>query len=174
MLWKDIIDLAILHKQMTVSEISAKKWFNEGKKWLSYEYDTACNKFTTVYEVVNAPHTYELDPKCLRIKSVTDEGKNEMYYSADDTTITFNNNGIYSVVWLLEPSDFTGQTASPSIRTQFCPALAKYIASRELADYKPAKSGSLFSEFLSNAASVDRRLKRMSRTINPRPVPKFR
>lgn len=175
MIWKDILDLATLHKQMTISEVNAKKWFNEGKKYLSYEYDTACKRAKTQYVVDNPDTIFNLPSGCLRIKDVTDKDNQPyLYFSADDKEIQFKTVGTYNVVCLFETVDYKGATASPEIRTEYCPALAKYIASRELADLKSGKADSLFSEFLSSAASVDRRLKRMSRTINPRPVPRFR
>lgn len=170
------MDLAILHKQMLISDIYARKWFNEGKRYLSYEYDTACKRFTTIFEVVDSAHIYELSSGCLRIKSVIDENGDPYLYSvSDDATIRFKHNGKYSVTYLVEPADFTGLNISDTIRGQYHTALAKYIASRELADVKPSKAKDLYMEFLNDAASVDRRLKRMSKsTINPRPVPKFR
>lgn len=165
-----------MHKQMGISEVYAKKWFNEGKRFLSYEYDTACKKNTLTFNVLDESLVYNLPVECLRIKKVSDENGNDyISYAADDTTIRFSHKGTYPVVYLMETADFAGQTTTPEIRPQFWPALAIFIASRELADIKPSKSADLYAEFLASAASVDKRLKRMSKsTNNPRPVPKFR
>jgi hypothetical protein len=179
MVWKDIIDLAVLHKQMSISEVYAKKWFNEGKKKLAYEYDTACKKVPHSFTVTDATVSYDLPTGCLRIKSVKDSNNNKYTdFYADDTSISFEHEDVYNVVCLLEPDDFKGsiQTAEiPEIRPEFWPALAKYIASSELSDCKPSKATDLYNKFLSESETVDMRLKRMSKgTGIPRPVPKFR
>lgn len=177
MLWKKIIDQAILHKQMNIPDAYARAWFNEGKNKLAMKYDTSCKKVGSTYTVTEDGETLDLPSECLRVSNVLDSsGEKYRDFSTTDTDITFRHIGTYTVTCLFETSDFTGSTLSPEIRSEFCLPLAKYIASMELKDIKGGKSQELEMGFWMDADMANTRLLRMNKqgAGKSRPIPRFR
>ena len=177
MIWKKITDSAILHKQINIPDVYARAWFNEGKHKLSMKYDTCCKKVDSSVVVTIAGGSVLLPAGCLRISNVKDSsGQNYKLFSTNDTNIIFNHVDTYTVTGLFETSDYEGTTPEPEIRSEFCLAIAKYIAAMELKDIKAGKSQELTNEFWVDADMADTRLMRMNKqgAGKSRPVPRFR
>jgi len=174
MLWDEIYKSAVLDAEMKIPVTYAYKWFNEGKHKLSMEYDTALKPMDIIYTIEESDL---LPDGCLRISKVVDQHYNKYpFYYVDMTTkkITFQHSGVYTVTCLFETDDYRGEKPSPELRSEYCPCVAKYVASRHLKKINAQESRNLLSDFMSDASVIHTRLKRGAKTNNPRPVARFR
>lgn len=170
----EIMNLAIIDAGIAIPEAYGKRWLNEGLNELAIMFDSACLKGTSQIVCVDVNEYYNLPSGCLRIKEITDEDKdNYKDYIADESSIKFDSEGTYNLLYYKQPNDVTTTAETPGCHTLYHKALSNYVTHKALADKKPDKSNLYYSMFLTKSNSVDSRVKRM-KGKNYTPAPPFR
>ena len=165
---KLIVDQAIIHKDMPIDSVYARRWINEGMTELAIKYDSACVRETEEMECTDVLDEYPLPTGAKAVRRVYREDKNEYHdFMIDMGYIKFGNKGKYNVQYLRQPVNVKTESEEPEIHPDYHLLLSLFIASRELARVNKIdpKAPQLLQEFYFKADQVNNRLSNMKRGL---------
>lgn len=154
---------ANLHSGMVIADPVAILYANEAITKLATLYDSACKRETIVLTDVEIDAWVDLPADCLSIKEVRIDGDVSNRWIASQGQIKFPEDGPNeaTIEYLRKSNDIVSKTDVPEIHSQYHPAIALFVASRE----RSRKFGDqendaqrLMGEFIVESDNVDKRL----------------
>lgn len=173
----EIINQAIVHKEMSIDHIYGRTHLNEALHLLAMMYDSAKVRDTQSVVCSNTSTYYALPTDCikvLRVDSSDGEEYNKLFYSMDNSYIKFQDEDTYLVTYLRKAASVTQDTETPEINDLYHRTISKYIAHKELRTIKLEDAAQYKAEFFQEAGTIDVTLKKAKKRGQYTPVRQFR
>ena len=173
----EIINQAVVHKEMSIDHIYGRTHLNEALHILAMLYDSAKVRDTETVICSNTSTYYPLSADCIKVLRVDDsdgEEYNKLFYSLDNSYIKFQDTDTYLVTYLRKAVAVTLDTETPEINNLYHRTISKYIAHKELRTIKLKDAADYKAEFFQEAGTIDLVLKNAKKRGTGTPVRQFR